>query len=350
MKELLTAIILAGGKGTRLRPLTVYTPKPIVPFVNRPFLLYQLDILGRADVRNVTLSLNYQPNKIEDVMGAILDQSVALNFVTEPNPLGTAGAVRYAAGDLHGTYVVLNGDILTDLALSDVIRDHRSKKADATIVLKKVEDPSRYGLVETDESGRVLRFLEKPSSSEVVELDLNTINAGIYILEKDVLELIAEDEPSSFEYDIFPAILKKGLVFNSYILDDEYWRDIGTPQSYLQAHMDYLGGVIRGFDHGDGAASDVATMANVDYRSVIGDGCVVKPNAEIRNSVIGPGAHVEERCVIENSVIWSHTRIATSATVRDAIIGRSCYIGRNSIISPGVVLGDKGSIPDYSKI
>jgi NDP-sugar pyrophosphorylase family protein len=350
MKDLLTAIILAGGKGTRLRPLTVYTPKPIVPFVNRPFLSYQLDILGRAGVRNATLSLNYQPHKIEYVMGAILDQTVALNFVTEPNPLGTSGAVRYAAGDLHGTYVVLNGDILTDLDLKKVIQHHRSKKADATIVLKKVEDPSRYGLVKTDEAGSVQRFLEKPGQDEIVDLDLNTINAGIYILEKHVLELIPEDEPSSFEYDIFPAILKKGMSFNSYILDSEYWRDIGTPDSYLQAHMDYMGGAIRGFDPGDRGTSDVATMADVDMLSVLGEECTIKPNAEIRNSIIGPGSHIEERSVIENSVIWSHTRIATAAAVSGAIIGRSCYIGRNSTLSPGTVLGDKASIPDYSKL
>lgn len=350
MNDITSAIILAGGKGTRLRPLTVYTPKPIVPFVNRPFLSYQLDILSRAGIRDVTLSLNYQPNKIEDVMGAGTHHNVVLNFVTEPNPLGTGGAVRYAASPGTGTYVVFNGDILTDLDLKKVLKQHKSSGADATIVLVRVEDPSRYGLVETDEKGKVLRFLEKPKAEEIGKLGINTINAGIYVLEKKVLDLIPENEACSFEYDIFPAILEKGMSFNAYILEDEYWKDIGTPQSYLQAHQDFLAGKIRGFEKPNTDRSDVATMASIDDLSVLGEGCMIKPNAEIKNSVIGHGVHIEEKAVIEDSIIWSHVRIAASAEIRGAIIGRSCYIGRNAIVGPETVLGDKGSITDYSKI
>src|SRR5687767_10669758 len=174
------ALILAGGKGTRLRPLTVYTPKPIVPVLNRPFLLYQIDILRRAGIADITLSLNYQPNKIEFLLGDGSGFGVNLRYVTEPAPMGTAGAYKFAGGNLRETTVVFNGDILTDVDISKIIEFHREKKAAATIVLTPVENPSAYGLVETDEQGRVLRFLEKPKPEELANLATKNINAGIY--------------------------------------------------------------------------------------------------------------------------------------------------------------------------
>lgn len=348
MKET-NAVILAGGKGTRLRPLTVYTPKPIVPLMNRPFLLYQLELLARAETRKVVLSLSYQPNKIEDALVNYDADGINLKFTTEPNPLGTAGAFRFAADETAETFIVFNGDILTDVDISTVIRQHRENKADATIVLARVEDASRYGLVETDEDGRVLRFLEKPKPEELAKLNINTINAGIYILERKVLDRIPKGENSSFEYNVFPGLLEDKLNFYSYILDGEYWRDIGTPASYLAGHMDFLAGKIKGFDVG-GAATEVATAANVCTNSVLGEGCIVKPNAHIINSVLGPGVHVEEKAVIENSVIWAHTRISTLAEIRGAIISRSCHVGRNVVVNPGAVLADKASLPDYSVV
>ncbi len=348
MKET-NAVILAGGKGTRLRPLTVYTPKPIVPLMNRPFLLYQLELLARAETRKVVLSLSYQPNKIEDALVNYDADGINLKFTTEPNPLGTAGAFRFAADETAETFIVFNGDILTDVDISTVIRQHRENKADATIVLARVEDASRYGLVETDEDGRVLRFLEKPKPEELAKLNINTINAGIYILERKVLDRIPKGENSSFEYNVFPGLLEDKLNFYSYILDGEYWRDIGTPASYLAGHMDFLAGKIKGFDVG-GAATEVATAANVCTNSMLGEGCIVKPNAHIINSVLGPGVHVEEKAVIENSVIWAHTRISTLAEIRGAIISRSCHVGRNVVVNPGAVLADKASLPDYSVV
>src|SRR5688572_12246391 len=155
------ALILAGGKGTRLRPLTVYTPKPIVPVLNRPLLQYQLEILARGGIKDITLSLSYQPDKIEDVLGDGSDMGVNLRFVTEPNPLGTAGAYKFAAESIRETTVVFNGDILTDVDVSSVIETHRANSADATILLAPVDDPSKFGLVETGAKGEVLRFLEK---------------------------------------------------------------------------------------------------------------------------------------------------------------------------------------------
>jgi NDP-sugar pyrophosphorylase family protein len=344
------ALILAGGKGTRLRPLTVYTPKPIVPILNRPFLSYQLELLHRAGISDVTLSLSYQPDKIAHLIGDGFEYGVKIRYVTEPNPMGTGGAYKYAATD-GSTTVVLNGDILTDVAISNVLEYHKKKKADATIVLAPVKDPAAYGLVQTDDDGRVVRFLEKPDPKECAKLGINTINAGIYVLEPSILELIPAGENRSFEYDIFPAILEKRMNFFAYVIKKDYWRDIGTIDSYLAAHHDFLGKKIKGYDPGASrGASDIATAASIDKASVIGDECVIKPNARIVNSVLGSGVHVDEKAVIENSVIWSHTRVLAGAHIDAAVIARSCHIGRNVSVRAGAVLGDKASLPDYSRV
>ncbi len=343
------ALILAGGKGTRLRPLTVYTPKPIVPVLNRPFLLYQIEVLAKAGISEIVLSLSYQPDKIEDLLGDGSDHGVKLRYVTEPSPMGTGGAYKFAADAIRDTTVVFNGDILTDVDISSIISFHREKNSEATLALVPVEDPSAYGLVETDADQRILRFLEKPKPQDIAILNINTINAGIYVLEPSILDLIPKNENSSFEYNVFPSILKKEKPFYAYILKDNYWRDLGNPKSYLEAHHDFFRGAIQGFVIDRSASSDIATTAFVDKTSVIGEGCVIKPNAKIINSSIGPGVHVEEKTVIENSVIWSHTRVSSSAEIRNAVIGRSCHIGRNVLVNDGAVLGDKASLPDYSQ-
>lgn len=344
------ALILAGGKGTRLRPLTVYTPKPIVPFLNRPFLLYQIEILQRAGIEDITLSLNYQPDKIEQILGDGSEYGVKLRFTTEPSPMGTGGAYKFAASDIRETTIVLNGDILTDLDVSKVIEFHQSKKAVATIVLAPVENPAAYGLVETAGDGKVLRFREKPKPEELAELTVNTINAGIYILEPEVLDLIPEGENYSFEYNIFPDLLIHQKPFFAYILDENYWRDIGNPESYLQGHHDFLNGKIKGFKLEKSGKSEISHTAIIDKNSIIDEDCIIKPNAKIFNSVIGKGVLVEEKSIIENSVVWSHTRISSGAEISDAVIGRSCHIGKNAIVSDGAVLGDKTSLTDYTKV
>ncbi len=344
------ALILAGGKGTRLRPLTVYTPKPIVPVLNRPFLLYQIEILRRAGVKDITLSLNYQPDKIEQLLGNGADYGVNLRYVNEPTPMGTGGAYKYAEDQIRETTIVFNGDVLTDLDVFKVIAFHQQQKADATIVLTPVENPSAYGLVESSADGRVSRFLEKPKPEELAALTTNNINAGIYILEPNVLELIPANENTSFEYNVFPELLTRGKEFFAFVMNENYWRDIGTPTSYLQAHHDFLSGKIKGFKNGKSPAADVATMATVDKNSILGEGCIIKPNAKIINSVIGAGVHVEEKAVIENSVVWSHTRVSSQANIRNAIVGRSCHIGRNAVVGAGAVLGDKTSLTDYTKV
>jgi NDP-sugar pyrophosphorylase family protein len=340
------ALILAGGKGTRLRPLTVYTPKPIVPICNRPFLLYQIDTLRRAGITDITLSLSYQPNKIEHLLGDGSDHGVKLKYTVEPQPMGTAGAYKFAEDLIREPTVVFNGDILTDLDLKTVIREHNERKAKATVVLTPVKNPSAYGLVEIGPDGRIQRFLEKPKADEIT---CNTINAGTYILEPTVLDFIPAGENYSFEYGLFPDLLKRKENFYAHVSPRTYWIDIGTPERYLQAHQDLLSNRVGRIHIKERRGDfDSATAAELDELSIIGNECQIKPGAQIINSVLGEGCFVEERARVENSVIWPHTRIGSNAQVIAAIAGRGCHIGRSALVGPGSVLGDKTSLTDYT--
>ena len=340
------SLILAGGKGTRLRPLTMHTPKPIVPIAGYPFLLYQLELLKRADVRDVILSLSYQPQKIEDKIGDGTDFNVRVSYTVEASPLGTAGAYRNAAGFIRETTVVFNGDVLTDIDLNEVIRLHREREAVATIVLTTVPNPTAYGLVETGKDDRVQRFLEKPRPEEVT---CDTINAGIYILEPKVLDYIPEGEPFMFEYGVFPQLLEAGERFYAYTWRG-YWRDIGSPSSYLQANLDVLAGRIALLDHPPAQRGErFDDTAEIDSSSVVDSSCTVKAGAQIINSVVSRNCYIEERARIENSVVRGGSRIGPGATVVEAVIGKGCHIGRAVTVSGGTVLGDKSVITDYSQ-
>ena len=320
-------------------------------FRSRPFLLYQIEVLRNAGITDITLSLSYQPDKIEHLLGSGSEFGVNLRYVTEPSPMGTGGAYKFAADAIRETTIVFNGDILTDFDISKLIEFHSSRSAMATLTLVPVSDPTRYGLIKIDEEKRVQRFVEKPQPDELAELQINTINAGIYILEPEILDTITEDANRSFEYDVFPDILKRQMPFFGYEMSGEYWRDIGTPASYLTAHHDFLSGKLNGFEIEKGSISDdVATRAEIDKLSVIGEDCVVKSGARVINSVIGSGVHIEEKAVVENSVIWSHTRISSAAEIRNAVVGRSCHIGRNAVVGEGSFIGDKSTLTDYTKV
>src|SRR2546423_9698770 len=341
------ALILAGGKGTRLRPLTVYAPNPIFPIGNRSFLRYQIDTLRRAGVTDITLSLSYQPEKIEQQLGDGTNSGGKLSYPVEPQPMGTAGAYKFAEELIREPTVVFNGDILTDLDLKTVIRQHKERNAVATIVLTPVEDASMYGVVETNDEGRVQRFLEKPKPEET---SCRNINAGTYVLEPSVLDLIPKGENYSFECGLFPSLLEKGEAFFADVPPRTYWMDIGTPARYLQAHHDMLANRVTRFHLKDRRGDfDSATTSEIDDLSIVADDCTIKPGVEIINSVLGKGCYIEERARIENSVVWSHTRVGAAANVKDAIIGRGCHIGRSSLVGAGAVLGDKTSLTDYTK-
>ena len=340
------AIVLAGGKGSRLRPLTTHTPKPVVPIANKPFLLYQIELLKRADIRDIILSLSYQPQKIEDKIGDGADYDARISYVVETTPLGTAGAYRNADSLIRETAVVLNGDILTDIDLNSVIAFHRSNKALATIVLAPVANPEEYGLVKLADNARVVRFQEKPKPEEVTS---NTINAGMYVLEPRVLDFIPEAEAFTFEYGLFPRLVELGEPVFGYMWPG-YWRDIGWPDSYLQANLDVLAGKVNLLGKPRQTRGEkFDPEAAIDAISVVDSSCTIKAGAQIINSVISRNCFVEDRARIENSVVRGGSRIGTAADVRDAVIGKGCHIGRAVSVS-GAVLGDKSVLTDYSQV
>jgi NDP-sugar pyrophosphorylase family protein len=349
------AILLAGGKGTRLRPLTIHTPKPIVPIFNRPFLHYQIDLLTQVpEIDEVVLSLNYQPRRIEEVFGDGKDRGIRIRYVVEPAPLGTGGAIKYAGDKLTESVVVFNGDVLTQIDLAALIRLHRERKAKATIVLTPVDNPSAYGLVETDASGNILRFLEKPSADMITT---NNINAGIYVLEPDTFDRIPSDVPWSIERSYFPSLIERGETFVASIYDG-YWIDIGTADKYMQVHRDIMDGryAAAPFRDAGGEHTWISPGARVeDGASVLGpcfidEGAIVKAGARIGPySVIGRQTQVDEDATVDGAIVWPNCRIGSQAQVRDALIGRNCHVGRNVTVGPGAVLGDKTSLTDYTR-
>jgi mannose-1-phosphate guanylyltransferase len=349
------AILLAGGKGSRLRPLTIHTPKPIVPIFDRPFLQYQLDLLkGVPEIDEVVLSLNYQPRRIEELFGDGSSNGMSIKYVVEPAPLGTAGAVRYAGESLHESVVVFNGDVLAGLDLAAVIALHRERRAKATIVLTPVENPSAYGLVETDPSGNILRFLEKP---KIEEITCDTINAGVYVLEPDTFDRIPKDTPWSIERSFFPSLIERGETFVAYVYRG-YWIDIGTPEKYTQVHRDIMDGRYQAAHSTNWGSplwvsphARVEEGATIEGPCFIDEGTVVKAGSRVGPySVVGRHCHIEEHAAVDGSIIWANTRVSQDAVVRHAILGRHCHVGRNATVREGVVLGDKSVVTEFSRI
>src|SRR6267142_117224 len=289
-------LILAGGKGTRLRPLTINTPKPVVPVANAPFLLYQIDLMRSGGIEEIILSLSYQPRKIEDLLKDGSDYGVWIRYAVEGTPLGTGGAFKNAEEQIDSTTVVFNGDVLTSIDLSAVVARHREKRAIATLVLTPVENPSAYGLVETSPEGWVQRFVEKPGPDEIT---CNTINAGIYILEPSVLNYMPKGEPYSFERGLLPTL---------------------------------------------------PAGATVDEKSIIDQGVTIRSGVRIENSVIGRNCKIDEGAQIIDSVVWSGNTIDADARVNGSIVGKGCYIGRSATLRDGVVLGDKTVVTDFSQL
>jgi NDP-sugar pyrophosphorylase family protein len=338
-------LILAGGQGTRLRPLTINTPKPIVPVANAPFLLYQIDLMKSGGIDEIILSLSYQPRKIEDLLRDGADYGVHIRYAVEASPLGTGGAFKNAEDQIDSTTVVFNGDVLTGLDLSAVIARHRERNAVATLVLTPVDNPSAYGLVETNPDGWVRRFIEKPGPDEIT---CNTINAGVYVLEPSVLEYMPKGEPYSFERGLFPTLLERGAAVDTFILD-RYWIDIGTPQKYLEVHDDILKGRFSSGRVPENVRP-AAPGAFLDARSILDIDVTVRSGARIENSVIGRNCRIDEGAEVVDSVVWSGVTIDPEARVKGSIIGKGCYIGRAATLRPGTVLGDKTVVADYSQL
>ncbi|MDX6689606.1 MAG: mannose-phosphate guanylyltransferase [Solirubrobacteraceae bacterium] len=318
------AVILVGGEGTRLRPLTSTVPKPVVPLVDRPLIGYMLEWLRGHGVDEVIMSLGFLATGVRNVLGDGSDYGVSLRFVEEPEPRGTAGALKYAEEFLHERFLMLNGDVLTDLDLTAQIAQHEATGATGTLALVPVPDPSSYGLVRLREDKSVEEFLEKPAPGTV--LDTNLISAGAYVLERSVLDLIEPDRMVSIEREVWPRLVGEGL----YGFDDQdaYWLDIGTPQRYLEATFDILGHKVQ---TGRNGASD----------SHHGAGTQISASADVGSLVVlGEGVSVGDGTIVERCVVLEGTRIGAGCVLRDCIVGPGAHIGDRTQVIDGAMLGE----------
>lgn len=327
------ALILAGGEGTRLRPLTSTVPKPVVPLVDRPFIAFMLDWLRGHDVTDIVISCGHMAAGVRNVLGDGSAFGVTLRYVEEPRPLGTGGALKYAESLLDDRFFMLNGDVLTDIDLTAQLAQHERTGAVATLALTPVEDPSNYGLVRTDGEGQVTEFVEKPAPDQI---DTHNISAGAYILEHSVLEELEPEAPASIERDVFPQLVGSGLYG---CVSEGYWLDIGTPERYLEGTFDILEGTV-GTAFGDRTGGTYLVVEqSVDNRGRIIPSALVEHGCEI-----GEGARVGGRVVLEQGV-----RIGENTTVERAVVMRGAEIGANCTLSACIVAGGV-HIGDHTRV
>ncbi len=331
------ALILAGGEGTRLRPLTSTVPKPVVPLVDRPFIAFMLAWLRGHGVDDIVISCGHMAAGVRNVLGDGSAFGVRLRYVEEPKPLGTGGALKYAESLLDNRFFMLNGDILTDIDLGAQVAQHERTGARATLALTPVEDPSNYGLVRTGDDGQVTEFVEKPA---VDQIDTRNISAGAYILERSVLDLLVADQPASIERDVFPQLVGNGLYG---CVSENYWLDIGTPERYLEATFDILEGTV-----GTAFAERAGDGYLVVEQSVESEGRII-PSALVESGCrIADGARVGGRVVLESGVtVGANTTIERAVVMRGAEIGKHCTLS-GCIVGGGVRIGDNTHIEGLS--
>jgi mannose-1-phosphate guanylyltransferase len=339
--EAMQAVILVGGEGKRLRPLTSTVPKPVVPLVDRPFISFMLEWLHRHGIDDVIMSCGFLATSVRNVLGDGSGIGIRLRFVEEPDPRGTAGALKFAESLLDERFLMLNGDVLTDIDLTKQLAQHEQTGAKATLALVPVPDPSAYGLVHLEEDRSVREFLEKPSSDSI---DSNLISAGAYVLEREVLDLVPAERNVSIEREVWPLLIGEGLYgFPS----DSYWLDIGTPERYLKGTFDIIeGNVITPVT--DRLGSD---WLAIDESAQI-DGRVIPPAVLERGVRVAEGAHVGSLAVlagdvaigagstVERAVILNGAQIGEGCTLRDCIVAAGCRVGARTQITGGTVLGE----------
>jgi mannose-1-phosphate guanylyltransferase/phosphomannomutase len=341
----LQAVIMAGGEGTRLRPLTSNMPKPMLPVANRPLMEHTIELLRRHGITDVVATVQFLSSVIRNYFDDGSDLGVSLGYATEEVPLGTAGSVLGARDLLSGRLLVISGDALTDLDLEEVVAWHESKGAAATLVLKRMEDPLEFGIVMTDEDGKVERFLEKPTWGQVFS---DTINTGIYVLEPEVLDLIPPDQPYDFSSELFPAMLDKGLPLFGFVTDS-YWTDVGNTEAYLQANHDVLAGRVKidipGFElrprvwSGDDV--EVHPTARVESPALLGDNIRVGAGATIgAHSVLGSNALVGDDARVLGGVVMDRAHVGNYAQVRGGVVGRGAVLHKGATVEEGAVAGD----------
>ena len=337
---------MAGGQGTRLRPLTSNQPKPMLPVVNRPMMEHILNLLIASGFEEMVVTLQFLPTLISNYFGDGKDWGVSIAYSTESVPLGTAGSVRNCAHQLDGTFLVISGDALTDIDLSRVVQFHRDKGAVATITLVRSANPLEFGIVVTDAEGRIERFLEKPNWGQVFS---DTINTGIYVLEPDVLDLIPADQAFDFSKDLFPLLLENGYPLCGYIADG-YWCDIGNFEQYISAHRDILDGKVRidppGFRMSEniwvGEGVDIDPEVDLRGPAVLGDHCKVERGCKIREyTVLGHNVIVKGDSFVHRAIIYDNSFIGNSCHLRGCVVGKNCDLKANVRLEEGVVVGDE---------
>ncbi len=315
------AVVLVGGFGTRLRPLTDTTPKQLLTVAHRPMIEHAVDHLARHGVTEVVLSVGFRPDAFEAAYPDGRCAGVPARYAVEPEPLDTAGAIGFAARDagIDDTFLACNGDVLTDLDIGALVDSHRATGAAATIALTRVDDPSRYGVVPTDHDGRVLGFFEKPPPSQT---PTNLVNAGTYVLEPSVLDRIPVGRPVSVERQVFPAMAVEGTLFA--MASDSYWVDVGTPATYLAANLR----MVRPSEcvHPEATVDPTAQVSG----SVVGPGAVVAPGAHVKASLVLDGATVGENARVEGSIVGPGANITAGACVTGLSV-----VGFGAAVEPG---------------
>ncbi len=349
------AVVMAGGEGTRLRPLTSNQPKPMVPIVGKPCMEHILELLRDHGFEDVVITVAFLPQAIRSYFGDGENLGLNISYSVEESPLGTAGSVRLASDVLDETFLVISGDALCDIDLGKIVEFHKEKGAAVTIGMKSVENPLEFGIVVTDEDGRVERFLEKPSWGQVFS---DTINTGIYVLEPEVLRHIPTDRPYDFSKELFPLLLELGRPIYGYVCEG-YWQDIGNLDQYRQANFDALdekvrlnvGGMkIRG-DVWVGEGVEIDDVEGVEGPTFIGNYCTISPESSVGPySVLGPGTTLRERGRVSRSVIDASCYIGRSAVIEGAILGRNCDVRSHARVHEGVAIGDQVVLGDQSVI
>ena len=344
------AVIMAGGEGTRLRPLTSNQPKPMVPMVNRPLMEHIVLLLKRHGFTDVVVTVQFLASLVRQYFGDGEDLGVSLAYATEESPLGTAGSIKNAEGALQDeTFLVVSGDALTDIDLEKVTAYHREKGAMVTVVLSRQPNPLEYGIVIADEEGRIERFLEKPGWGQVFS---DTVNTGIYVLEPEIFDHIPPDTPYDFSKELFPALLEKGAPIYGYVADG-YWCDVGTIEAYMRAHQDALERKVEieidGFEisdnvwMGDGAIVD--PEAKIEGPVVLGEHVKIEAGSHIREyTVLGNNAVVKSGAFLHRTIVHDNAYIAEGANIRGAVLGRNADVRRGARLEEGVVLGDEGFV------
>lgn len=332
------AVVLVGGFGTRLRPLTNATPKQMLPILHRPMIEHVIDHLAEHGIEEAVLSMGYRPDRFTEAYPSGVFNGVKLHYAVEPEPLDTAGAIRFAAKDagIAEQFIVVNGDVLTDLDIGALVAFHDERGADGTIALHRVEDPSAFGVVLTDDNGRVLAFVEKPPREEA---PTDLINAGTYVLEPSVIDRIAEGRKVSIEREVFPAMVDDGVLYAT--PGDTYWIDTGTPAKYIESQLDLIDGLRQSSDDAVHEACRIHRDAHIE-RSVVMTGASIGAGADVRDAVVLPGAVVEAGARIDGSIVGPRARIGAGAVLTGLTV-----IGDDEVVPAGAHL-DGVKLPEQA--